>query len=90
MVYGKGVREGFEGPVHDIEDIAPTMLYLLGLPGSAQMDGRIMTDVLDEDLLAEKTRYIVENYRDVPRETLAVDEKRESLEKKLRSLGYIR
>jgi predicted AlkP superfamily phosphohydrolase/phosphomutase len=41
------------GPVRDLslQDIAPTVLYLLGLPVPADMDGRVLTEVIHPNLL---------------------------------------
>ena len=36
----------------DLLDIAPTVLRLLGVPVPADMDGRVLTEVLDPSLLA--------------------------------------
>jgi hypothetical protein len=90
LAYGAGMRRGLEGPSYDVVDIAPTLLYLLDLPAGATMDGRIMTNLLDRGSLGNKTRYVLENYNQIRGEPTHVDRARESLEKRLRSLGYIR
>ncbi len=85
MMWGNDVKQGMDSGPRDIEDIGPTMLYLLGLPVADDMDGSVMTDLF-------KTRrplYVNKGYRDIPREVVLPDSERESLQKKLRSLGYI-
>lgn len=90
IVWGKHVRSGYDAGVRDIEDITPTMIYLLGLPAAADMDGRLIYEVFNESYVKAHERYVVEDYDDIPRATVATDDDTESLEKKLRSLGYVK
>ncbi len=85
MFYGKDVKAGIDAQPAQIQDIAPTMLYLLGLPIAMDMEGRVMTQVLDSPW----TCYLVDTFGGAGADTTLADEDRESLEKKLRSLGYI-
>jgi predicted AlkP superfamily phosphohydrolase/phosphomutase len=75
----------------DIQDIAPTMLYLLGQPLPSDLDGRLITEALDPAMLDgrlpeyadEESNVLVsavERYS--PEDTAAVEER-------LRSLGYL-
>jgi predicted AlkP superfamily phosphohydrolase/phosphomutase len=47
MAYGPHVRRGMQVDGATMVDVAPTVLYDLGLPVPANMDGRVLTDVLD-------------------------------------------
>jgi predicted AlkP superfamily phosphohydrolase/phosphomutase len=89
LAWGDGVRKGFEVGTQDIQDIAPTLLYLLNLPIADDMDGELMREIFEPSLLANNALYVVDNYAEVMTAT-ADDVDRESLEEKLRSLGYIR
>lgn len=51
VAYGPDVQPGLELPVAAIEDVAPTVLYLLGLPIDAEMDGRVLTEALRPERL---------------------------------------
>jgi len=84
---GRVARNGETRRAH-APDIGPTILHLLGLPLAPDMDGEIILDVLDADA---RRRPVVVNdgYRDIPHEKILPDGERESLRKKLRSLGYI-
>jgi predicted AlkP superfamily phosphohydrolase/phosphomutase len=44
IVYGRGVRGGLRVNA-EIYDIAPTVLHLLGLPISNNMDGKVLTEI---------------------------------------------
>jgi predicted AlkP superfamily phosphohydrolase/phosphomutase len=89
MVFGNGVQRGVRTPTGDVEDIAATILYLLGLPIARDMDGRVMTQVFREEELAGRSCSIVDGYAQTEGKAFASDEERESLEDKLRSLGYV-
>jgi predicted AlkP superfamily phosphohydrolase/phosphomutase len=90
IAYGDGIKRGGKTADIDIFDLAPTMLYLLGLPVSPDMDGRVMSHILDEGMIADSEFYSVTGYREFFDNTRISDEKMESMEKKLKSLGYIR
>ena len=51
--YGPGVRRNHRIHGARIEDIAPTILYLLGLPCPADLDGHILTELLDSPVAAK-------------------------------------
>jgi predicted AlkP superfamily phosphohydrolase/phosphomutase len=49
IAVGEGLRAG--ATLHDasVVDVAPTLLYLMGLPVARDMDGRVLTEILEED-----------------------------------------
>jgi predicted AlkP superfamily phosphohydrolase/phosphomutase len=49
---GPGIRPGAQTPAASLLDITPTALALLGLPAGADMDGRVLTELLQADPLA--------------------------------------
>jgi predicted AlkP superfamily phosphohydrolase/phosphomutase len=73
-----------------IEDLAPTILYLLGLPVPEEMDGRVLAEVLDPDLLAATPiRYCDESLTAVgAAQGLAAGEE-EEVRRQLEGLGYL-
>jgi len=88
LFWGGRVRGDGEARRAQAADIAPTILRLLGLPLAPDMDGEILFDVFDADV--RKAPVVVnDGYRDIPRDRILPDGERESLHKKLRSLGYI-
>jgi predicted AlkP superfamily phosphohydrolase/phosphomutase len=78
-----------------IMDLAPTILYLMGLPVPADMDGRVMTDIFSDDFLDEyKVEYEYEECgsEDGTMERLPKGygkEEQALIEKNLRGLGYL-
>jgi predicted AlkP superfamily phosphohydrolase/phosphomutase len=89
MLWGNGIRRGADLGTRDIQDVAPTMLYLLGSPVALDQDGRCIDDAFTRDAKAARRRFAVPDYSGLPRAAAATDSARGSLEKKLRSLGYI-
>ncbi|MCX6032304.1 MAG: alkaline phosphatase family protein [Chloroflexi bacterium] len=49
---GAGIRAGAALPPAEITDVAPTVLYLLGEPIPEWMDGRVLTEMLEPEMLA--------------------------------------
>ena len=47
LVYGEGIRPGATLAGASILDVAPTLLYLLGLPVARDMEGRVLTEMLE-------------------------------------------
>ena len=54
--FGPGVRQGVRLPRLSIMDLAPTVLWLRGLPVPADMDGRVLTDLFEPDFVAGSGR----------------------------------
>lgn len=52
VMRGPAVRPGVDLTGARIVDVAPTLLYLLGLPVPADMDGQVLTEALRPDRLA--------------------------------------
>ncbi|MBN1934026.1 MAG: alkaline phosphatase family protein [Anaerolineae bacterium] len=76
-----------------IVDLAPTVLHLMGLPAPAEMDGRVLRDILtspgdfeaaqyDQDAAAPPIHDLTDHY------TLT-DEEEAELEARLKGLGYL-
>ncbi len=51
MLYGANIRKGVQLDPAQIYDVAPTILYLLGLPVPSDMDGRVVKEAIQADLL---------------------------------------
>lgn len=47
LAFGEGIRPGATLASASILDVAPTLLYLLGLPVARDMEGRVLTEMLD-------------------------------------------
>ena len=49
LAVGDGVKPGATPRGASILDVAPTILYLMGLPVARDMEGRVMTEILDDE-----------------------------------------
>ncbi len=88
---GPGIRRGIVLEKGSILDITPTILALLGLPSAESMDGEILSDILDDDVV-DKTSPRVEtwDYLVPDVEAIPIKEISEEEEERLRALGYVR
>jgi len=83
LVKGPSVKPGKINAC--IYDIAPTILYLFGLPVDRNMDGRPLQDVFK---LSRKLKYSVYTLDRDKKSIARKDSDRETLEE-LKALGYI-
>jgi predicted AlkP superfamily phosphohydrolase/phosphomutase len=76
--------------VAGIEDIAPTVLHLLGEPVPLELEGRVLEEAIDPDLLAASPPRLedVGSVAVGPAEEYSAEESDE-VERRLRSLGYV-
>jgi predicted AlkP superfamily phosphohydrolase/phosphomutase len=91
---GAGVRQARDRGEGEIVDVAPTVLYLLGLPVPSEMDGRVLAQALSPDWLAarpprrEPLAGLVP-VRDTPADEAYTSEEQRLLEERLSDLGYL-
>ncbi|MFC2157184.1 alkaline phosphatase family protein [Acidobacteriota bacterium] len=76
----------------NLTDIAPTMLYLLGLPVSLEMDGRVFTGaVKDEYLMGNSIQYVPSfGPRDNIDESPTKSQFDDQIIQRLKTLGYLK
>jgi predicted AlkP superfamily phosphohydrolase/phosphomutase len=62
IAVGDGVRRGAELEAASVLDVAPTVLHLMGLPVARDMDGRVLTGLLDPDVAARQPVTYIPSY----------------------------
>lgn len=67
LALGNGVRAGALVRGATVLDVAPTVLYLMGLPVGRDMEGRVLTDMLTDDVIRAQPVTFIPSY-----ESLAV------------------
>jgi len=67
LVAGGGIRPGAAPARASVLDVAPTLLYLLGLPVARDMEGRVLTEILEPEFAQENPVTFIPSY-----ESLAV------------------
>jgi predicted AlkP superfamily phosphohydrolase/phosphomutase len=91
MLSGKGVKRGGEIEDASVYDVTPTVLALMGLPVGRDMDGRVLSDALTPEFLAQHPIQYVETHETQERgEKVAVEsEVDDTVIQRLKDLGYI-
>jgi tetratricopeptide (TPR) repeat protein len=89
--YGPEVKKGQRIMDATVMDVAPTILYMLGLPVDEKMDGRVLTDAFQEEWVAVHPSTTTSLYDSVfvRADPTAGGEGSEALKQKLVSLGYV-
>lgn len=73
-----------------IVDLAPTILYMLGVPIPHDMDGRVLTEIFTPQYTANRTvEYTDQQEIDVPGGGYYSDEEETRIKDRLKGLGYI-
>ena len=73
-----------------IYDVAPTLLYLMGEAVPADMDGRVLTEIINEDyLFANRIDYSQANEPAQPNAMPYSDAENAEIIESLKNLGYI-
>jgi predicted AlkP superfamily phosphohydrolase/phosphomutase len=88
---GPMMQEGSQIQGAHIADIAPTVLYAMGLPVPDDMDGKVLKGAIREEILGNRPVEYVQADQDLDydqEETYSAEES-EKIKERLRSLGYI-
>jgi hypothetical protein len=95
MLSGGPLRRDFAFTGAKIVDVAPTVLYLMGLPVPDDMDGRVLTEAIDDDFLGDHPirsesmdDEVSDDAGDDSRHGFTEDES-EMIARRLQALGYI-
>ncbi len=70
-------------------DIAPTMLYILGLPISREIEGKILKAACKNEFVQTNTPKYVDQYEPFEPMKMGVPFSDKQLKERLRTLGYI-
>lgn len=86
IAYGPGIKKGWKIENAKIYDIAPTILHIFGLPIPNDMDGKVLTEIFEENskFAKRKPKYVEPSYYEKKEE-----EKIRQLIKNLKSRGKI-
>ena len=87
---GPGFRTGAKPEGADLLDIAPTVLHLLGVPVPNDMDGRVLSEILDPSLVAPQDQSAggSPTNGDGPSGDAYTEEEDEAIQQRLADLGY--
>jgi predicted AlkP superfamily phosphohydrolase/phosphomutase len=89
---GPGIRKSNVQKA-SVLDVVPSILYILGLPVAQDMDGKILTEAFERNLLLERPAVYIDSYdkmiRAQNREVVIDKELEEQQSEELKALGYI-
>lgn len=90
LAMGRGIKSGVRLQNARLIDLAPTVLYLSGVPIPRDMDGRVLMEMFTEDFLTAHPP----QYRDAepigePASPSYDEAEQAALEERLRNLGYL-
>lgn len=91
IVNGKDIIAGKEISGASILDLAPTILYLLGVPVPNDMDGKVLTDVFQQSFLkSQPINYEDAEVEESPKESGKIysEDEADEVRERLRGLGY--
>ena len=89
IMKGKDIRRGVKVDAETV-DITPTLLYLHDLPVLDDMDGRVLREAFDEELISRQKVQTTENTAFANQLTRGYGEaEQQEIEKRLRDLGYL-
>jgi len=89
MAIGPNIKAGAQVEGTNIMDIAPTVLYEHGIPVPDDMDGRILTEIFDEQYVKSNPAQMVASDESRMSEYTYSDEEKDEVEKRLKGLGYL-
>ena len=89
---GPPIKKGYVIQNARVQDITPTILYLLGLPVSEDMDGRVLTGAITPAYKSSHPIYTVKHYPKLQDAKMqeGIPELDERMKDRLKALGYIR
>jgi len=88
IINGQGIKRNHHIEGACIEDIAPTILYAMGLPIIQDIDGKVLTDCFESERLASSPITFVGMEEIVRDDNTATDES-ERIRRVLEGLGYL-
>lgn len=90
MIKGPNIKTGKTLPNIDIIDIAPTILYIMGVPISKEMDGKVFKNCLAKEFQQANQVKFLETYEMVHSDVDAPSSlEEEVVKRRLRGLGYL-
>lgn len=92
IAWGENVKKGHETSGSRLIDIAPTIMYLFGIPIPTDVDGKVLEDAFEKDFLRKnpiRHRKIREGLSFAKRKVLYTRKEKDELKERLRELGYI-
>lgn len=91
MALGKNFKKGYQVEKSSIVDLAPTILYTMGIPVPRDMDGRVLQEIFHKSYLKDHPLYFseVSSKSGDQEEKVYSNDEQQKIEKRLKGLGYL-
>jgi predicted AlkP superfamily phosphohydrolase/phosphomutase len=89
MAIGPHIRNGVSVESANVMDLAPTVLYECGVPVPDDMDGRILTEIFDEEYVRANPPQMAKSEDSGESEYNYSGEEEKEVQKRLKDLGYL-
>lgn len=93
IAYGKNIKKGSEIHGAEICDLAPTILYAMGLKIPADMDGKVLYDIFEPSFIdthsVEYDQAVTDKAKPDEKEMNYTGSEIEEIQERLKALGYI-
>ena len=86
---GPMIKQGYALAGAQIQDMAPTILYAMGLPVAREMDGRVLAEAFTYPFMAEHPLTFSDGAEQPPKVADYTEEEARQVEERLRELGYL-
>ena len=86
---GPMIKQGYALTGAQIQDLAPTILYAMGLPVARDMDGRVLAEAFTYPFMAEHPLTFSDGAEQPPKVADYTEEEARQVEERLRELGYL-
>jgi len=90
IAQGRNIQAGVTLDDAEIMDLAPTILYAMGVPIPSDMDGRVLLDIFEPDFVEQHEIHYTSSTteKQMPESGLTAEEEEEMVAK-LRGMGYL-
>jgi hypothetical protein len=91
ILCGDGIRPASPIKGACVYDVAPTILYLMGSPVPADMDGRVLAEIVEDSWLKARAveKVLPEGTEEEGERVAYTDEDEKIIADRLRGLGYV-
>ena len=92
IVSGNNIKNNLKIDKASVMDVAPTILYLSGLPVAEDFNGRVLTELIDENYLKKNPIKKIKSFENKTfnaGENPKVSERNEEIKEELETLGYL-
>ena len=90
IAVGAGIKKDTTVTGANLMDICPTALYMLGIPLTKEMDGKVLMEIFEDGYSnGREIKYYGSSYKCPPEEKVFDEQDEQKVKERLKGLGYI-